>query len=59
MATEPVVKGRSEQVTVAVSTVIVFGTLAMFAYPALYEIYVQHYTFSPAAYGGLRRIHHS
>ncbi|HBK46956.1 MAG TPA: YeiH family putative sulfate export transporter, partial [Xanthomonadaceae bacterium] len=36
MAAEPVVRGRSEQVAVAVSTVVVFGTLAMFAWPALY-----------------------
>lgn len=38
MATEPVVRGRSEQVTVAVSTVVVFGTLAIFLYPALYDL---------------------
>ena len=30
MAAEPVVRGRAAQVTVAVSTVVVFGTLAMF-----------------------------
>ncbi|UTW07353.1 YeiH family protein [Pseudomonas benzenivorans] len=38
MATEPVVRARAEQVTVAVSTVVVFGTLAMFLYPALYQL---------------------
>lgn len=38
MATEPVVRARAEQVTVAVATVVVFGTLAMFLYPALYEL---------------------
>ncbi|MGB3392600.1 MAG: YeiH family protein [Stenotrophomonas sp.] len=37
MATGPVVKGRSEQMAVAVATVVVFGTLAMFAYPLLYR----------------------
>ncbi|MGE8281424.1 MAG: YeiH family protein [Stenotrophomonas sp.] len=37
MATEPVVKGRAEQVAVAVATVVVFGTLAMFLYPLLYQ----------------------
>lgn len=37
MATEPVVKGRSEDVTVAVSTVVVFGTIAIFLYPLLYR----------------------
>ena len=30
MATEPVVRGRAEQVAVAVSTVVVFGTLGIF-----------------------------
>ena len=37
MATEPVVKARAEQVTVAVSTVVVFGTLAIGVYPLLYQ----------------------
>ncbi|MCL7713776.1 YeiH family protein [Stenotrophomonas mori] len=37
MAAEPVVKGRAEQVAVAVATVVVFGTLAMFLYPLLYH----------------------
>lgn len=37
MAAEPVVRGRAEQVGVAVATVVVFGTLAMFAWPALYH----------------------
>jgi uncharacterized integral membrane protein (TIGR00698 family) len=51
MATDPVVQARSEQVAVAVSTVIVFGTIAMFAYPALYGLYAQHHVISPLAYG--------
>ena len=42
MAAEPVVRGRAEQVTVAVSTVVVFGTLAMFLYPALYQLNLAH-----------------
>lgn len=37
MATEPVVKGRAEQVSVAVSTVLVFGTISMLLYPALFQ----------------------
>lgn len=37
MATEPVLKGRAEQVAVAVATVVVLGTLAMFLYPLLYQ----------------------
>ncbi len=53
MAAEPVVKGRAEQVTVAVSTVVVFGTLAIFLYPALYHLNVRHalIEMSPTAYG--------
>ena len=37
MATAPVVKGRAEQAAVAVATVVVFGTVAMFLYPLLYH----------------------
>ncbi len=53
MAAEPVVRGRAEQVTVAVSTVVVFGTLAMFLYPALYHLTLAHgvSTMSEQAYG--------
>lgn len=36
MAAEPVVRGQAHKVSVAVATVVVFGTLAMFAYPWLY-----------------------
>lgn len=42
MATEPVLRGRAEQVCVAVATVVVFGTLGMFLYPALFELNVHH-----------------
>ena len=38
MAAEPVVKARAEQVTVAVATVVVFGTLAIFLYPVLFRL---------------------
>lgn len=54
MATEPVVRGRPDQVTVAVSTVVVFGTLAIFLYPALYHLNSSYHLLgsdSPAAYG--------
>lgn len=37
MATEPVVHGRAEQVSVAVSTVLVFGTLSMLLYPMFFQ----------------------
>ena len=38
MAPEPVVKARAEQVTVAVATVVVFGTVSIFLYPMLFEL---------------------
>ncbi len=37
LATAPVTKGRAQDVAVAVATVVVFGTLGMFLYPALYH----------------------
>lgn len=38
MATGPVVKARAEQVTVAVATVVIFGTVSIFLYPLLFEL---------------------
>jgi uncharacterized integral membrane protein (TIGR00698 family) len=38
MATAPVVAGRAGQVTVAISTVVLFGTMAIFLYPALFDL---------------------
>jgi len=38
MAAEPVLRARAEQVTVAVATVVVFGTLAIFVYPLLFQL---------------------
>ena len=37
LATEPVVKGESYESSIAVGTVVVFGTIAMFVYPFLYS----------------------
>jgi uncharacterized integral membrane protein (TIGR00698 family) len=53
MATEPVVRGRPEEVCVAVSTVVAFGTLAIFIYPALYHLNDRMHWLSttPFAYG--------
>ena len=53
MATEPVVRGRAEQVTVAVSTVVVFGTVDIFLYPAMYHLNSHYHllAMSPNAYG--------
>lgn len=42
MAAEPVVKGRAEQATIAVATVVAFGTLAMFLWPVVYHLAVSH-----------------
>ena len=36
LATEPVVRGESHESSIAVGTVVVFGTIAMFVYPFLF-----------------------
>ncbi|HVW69894.1 MAG TPA: YeiH family protein [Steroidobacteraceae bacterium] len=51
MATEPLLKAKSEQVTVAISTVVVFGTVAIFVYPALYALNL-HWQLVPAGTQG-------
>ena len=38
LATEPVVKAEASKVTVAVATVVIFCTLAIFLYPAMYPL---------------------
>ncbi len=38
MAAQPLVKGRAEHTTIAVATVVVFGTLAMFLWPVVYRL---------------------
>jgi uncharacterized integral membrane protein (TIGR00698 family) len=47
MATEPVVRGQAHKVSVAVATVVIFGTLGMFVYPLLYP----YLGLSETAYG--------
>lgn len=47
LATEPVVQGQAHKVSVAVATVVIFGTVGMFLYPLLYT----HIDLSDAAYG--------
>lgn len=42
MATDPVVRARTDQVTVAVATVVLFGTIGIFAYPELYRFNLTH-----------------
>jgi uncharacterized integral membrane protein (TIGR00698 family) len=53
MATEPVVRGRAEEVCIAVATVVAFGTLAIFVYPALYHLNERFHwvSITPFAYG--------
>ena len=52
LATEPVVKAEASKVTVAVATVVIFGTVAIFLYPATYPLMSQW--FSP---GNFRYLH--
>lgn len=47
MATEPMLRAQAHKVSVAVATVVVFGTLGMFLYPWLYP----HLGLSEHAYG--------
>ncbi|WP_432722369.1 YeiH family putative sulfate export transporter [Jeongeupia wiesaeckerbachi] len=52
LAAEPVVKAAPSKVTIAVSTVVVFGTIAMFVYPLLYPLAQQlGLVTSPQAFG--------
>jgi uncharacterized integral membrane protein (TIGR00698 family) len=47
LAAEPVLRARPHTVSVAVATVVVFGTLGMFVYPVLYP----YLGLSPQSYG--------
>ncbi len=38
MATEPVLRAHANKVTVAVATVVIFGTMAMFLYPQMHAL---------------------
>ncbi len=51
MATEPVVRGKPEDVAVAIATVVGFGSVAMFLYPAAYHVIAAIHPLTPAAYG--------
>ncbi|WP_387467547.1 YeiH family protein [Photorhabdus sp. RM323S] len=46
MATEPVVNAPASKVAVAVSTVVIFGTIAIFIYPWFYQLN-EHYQWIP------------
>ena len=47
LAAEPVVRGQAHKVSVAVATVVIFGTVGMFVYPLLYP----YLGLSETAYG--------
>ena len=51
IATEPIVRARTEQVTMAIATVVIFGTVAIFLYPVLYALN-QQWLFIPASTHG-------
>lgn len=38
LATESVLKPKQEHITIAIATVVLFGTLAMFSYPFIYQL---------------------
>ncbi|CDG20948.1 conserved membrane protein of unknown function [Xenorhabdus poinarii G6] len=53
MATAPVIKAPASKVTIAVSTVVLFGTLAIFIYPWMYQLnaHYQWINVSQATFG--------
>ncbi|WP_459176592.1 YeiH family protein [Ewingella americana] len=53
MATEPVLNAKAEKVTVAVATVVIFGTTAIFLYPWLWQMNLHYHwvNFSAAQFG--------
>lgn len=51
LAAEPIVRARTEQVTVAISTVVVFGTAAVFLYPLLFSLN-EHWSLIPGGSAG-------
>ena len=54
MAADGVVEGKAEDVSVAVSTVVVFGSVAMFLYPYLYQLNLtQHWIANNSAAFGI------
>lgn len=51
LATEPVLRTRTEKVTIAVAIVVIFGTLAMFIYPFMYSYLANQWQISEAVFG--------
>lgn len=42
LATEPVLKAEEHKTAIAVSMVVLFGTISMFLYPVLYEMFIKN-----------------
>jgi len=55
LATEPVLKAKEYQTAIAVSMVVLFGTLSMFLYPLMYESFIKDsigfFHMSPRTFG--------
>ncbi|SFC33217.1 conserved hypothetical integral membrane protein [Polaromonas sp. OV174] len=51
IAVASVVRSDEHETAVAVATVVVFGTLGMFLYPALYELALQHWAVNAHLFG--------
>lgn len=53
LATAPTVKAEGDSVAIAVATVVIFGTIAMFLYPCLYSLAVtgDYLPISPQTFG--------
>lgn len=55
LATEPVLKAQEHKTAIAVSMVVLFGTISMFLYPILYTTIIEHATgflyMSPREFG--------
>lgn len=53
LATEPILKASNERVAVAISTIVIFGTIAIFIYPVIYSYALLHYAeyCSPEKFG--------
>ena len=53
LATEPILKASNERVTVAVSTIVIFGTVAIFLYPVMYSYAMLSYAeyITPGKFG--------
>lgn len=53
LATEPILKASNERVAVAISTIVIFGTISIFLYPFIYSYALLNYPeyFTPERFG--------